>query len=256
MDRSRDYQRLLDLVVGILEHPQPARPWPLVLTTLTEQLDGTGAIVSEVATAMGNSLVHAAVPAPLDRLAPLLDPCVPDDPLIQHYLSTGDRTPHTTDEVVDLSAWRGTMGYALVRDTVGARSCVSIPLTSPAGSHRGVTVTLPELSLAERHRDYLHGLQHLLTALDSHLRHLERWHRQLRDQRPAPVTAQHGITPREATVIALLADTLTAAAIARKLHISTRTVHKHLENIYRKLGTADRLETVLRARALGLLPPH
>jgi ATP/maltotriose-dependent transcriptional regulator MalT len=31
-------------------------------------------------------------------------------------------------------------------------------------------------------------------------------------------------------------------------------VNKHLERLYRKLGTSDRLTTVLRAQALGLLP--
>ncbi|WP_335755392.1 response regulator transcription factor [Streptomyces fodineus] len=60
-------------------------------------------------------------------------------------------------------------------------------------------------------------------------------------------------TPRETTVLLLLTDALTADAIARRLGISVRTVHKHVENIYRKLGTHDRLGTVLRAQQLGHL---
>ncbi|WP_367658021.1 response regulator transcription factor [Streptomyces sp. TG1A-8] len=52
----------------------------------------------------------------------------------------------------------------------------------------------------------------------------------------------------------LLADALTADSIGRRLGISTRTVHKHVENLYRKLGTRDRVGTVLRAQRLGLLP--
>ncbi|MFI5495117.1 helix-turn-helix transcriptional regulator [Actinoplanes sp. NPDC051859] len=62
------------------------------------------------------------------------------------------------------------------------------------------------------------------------------------------------LTPRELDVLALLAESLTAAAIGRRLGISTGTVHKHLAALYRKLGTSDRLATVLRARTLGLLP--
>ncbi|OJF12874.1 helix-turn-helix transcriptional regulator [Couchioplanes caeruleus] len=62
------------------------------------------------------------------------------------------------------------------------------------------------------------------------------------------------LTPRELDVLALLAESLTAAAIGRRLGISAGTVHKHLSALYRKLGTGDRLATVLRARALGLLP--
>jgi len=45
-----------------------------------------------------------------------------------------------------------------------------------------------------------------------------------------------------------------AAAIARRLAISPRTVTKHLENLYRKLGTCDRLTTVLTAQRLNLVP--
>ena len=67
---------------------------------------------------------------------------------------------------------------------------------------------------------------------------------------------QLGITPRELTVLNVLAEGLTAAAIARRLGISMRTVHAHLNGLYRKLETHDRLSTVLLAEDLGLtLPP-
>ncbi|MFI5492896.1 helix-turn-helix transcriptional regulator [Actinoplanes sp. NPDC051859] len=62
------------------------------------------------------------------------------------------------------------------------------------------------------------------------------------------------LTPRELSVLRLLAESLTAAAIARRLDLSTGTVHKHLGRLYRKFGTTDRLATVLRAREAGLLP--
>jgi DNA-binding CsgD family transcriptional regulator len=66
--------------------------------------------------------------------------------------------------------------------------------------------------------------------------------------------AGYQLTPRELTVLMLLADGMTANAIARRLHITTRTVNKHLENVYRKLGTGDRLTAVLRAQTFGLIP--
>jgi DNA-binding CsgD family transcriptional regulator len=70
----------------------------------------------------------------------------------------------------------------------------------------------------------------------------------------AESASEYRLTPREHTVLALLAEALTADAIARRLGISPRTVHHHVEHIYRKLGTADRLSAVLRAQADGLLP--
>ena len=61
------------------------------------------------------------------------------------------------------------------------------------------------------------------------------------------------LTVRELTVLELVASGLTAAAAGRSLGISPSTVHKHLENVYTKLGVRDRLSAVLRAQQLGLL---
>jgi DNA-binding CsgD family transcriptional regulator len=78
----------------------------------------------------------------------------------------------------------------------------------------------------------------------------------LLSRRAAPAAGHRSATAlsaREHEVLALLADGLTAAAIGRRLDISPRTVHHHLEHLYRKLGTRDRLTTVRRAGELGLL---
>jgi DNA-binding CsgD family transcriptional regulator len=61
------------------------------------------------------------------------------------------------------------------------------------------------------------------------------------------------LTARELGVLELVATGLTATAVARRCGISVRTVHKHLENVYRKLGCADRLSAVLAAREAGFL---
>ena len=62
-----------------------------------------------------------------------------------------------------------------------------------------------------------------------------------------------GITAREFEVLQLLGRGLTGHAIGRALAISVGTVHKHLENLYRKLDAHDRLVAVTHARAWGLL---
>jgi len=61
------------------------------------------------------------------------------------------------------------------------------------------------------------------------------------------------LTAREVAVLALCAEGRTTASSARRLGISPRTVHKHLENAYRKMGVRDRLSAVLRAHAVGVL---
>jgi DNA-binding NarL/FixJ family response regulator len=61
------------------------------------------------------------------------------------------------------------------------------------------------------------------------------------------------LTSRELAVLHLLVEGCTALAMAHRLGISVRTVQKHLEHVYRKLGVGDRLGAVLTAQRVGLL---
>ena len=56
-------------------------------------------------------------------------------------------------------------------------------------------------------------------------------------------------------VLGLLAEGLTAVAVARRLAMAERTVNKHLANIYARLGCHDRVSAVRTAERLGMLPP-
>ncbi|MFD0481944.1 response regulator transcription factor [Kineococcus sp. GCM10028916] len=69
-------------------------------------------------------------------------------------------------------------------------------------------------------------------------------------------TAHDGtaLTTRQHAILCHLSGGLTAAAMGRQMGISERTVHKHLENLYRALSVTDRLQAVLRGHELGLLP--
>jgi DNA-binding CsgD family transcriptional regulator len=54
------------------------------------------------------------------------------------------------------------------------------------------------------------------------------------------------LTAREAEILELVAAGLTNAAIAERLWVSPGTVKKHLENVYAKLGVANRAAAVIR----------
>jgi DNA-binding CsgD family transcriptional regulator len=69
----------------------------------------------------------------------------------------------------------------------------------------------------------------------------------------AEAAAALNLTPREVEVLRLLADGLLARTIATRLGLSPRTVHKHLSNVYTKLGVHDRLVAVSIAREHGLI---
>jgi DNA-binding CsgD family transcriptional regulator len=71
---------------------------------------------------------------------------------------------------------------------------------------------------------------------------------------PLAAPARSLLTAREQEILTQLATGMTARAIGRALGVSPRTVYKHLEHLYAKLGVNDRLSAVTQAQALGLLP--
>jgi DNA-binding CsgD family transcriptional regulator len=60
-----------------------------------------------------------------------------------------------------------------------------------------------------------------------------------------------GLTGRQAEVLRLVALGRGTAEIADELTVSERTVHKHLENIYDRLGASSRTQAVLTAWSLS-----
>jgi DNA-binding CsgD family transcriptional regulator len=72
---------------------------------------------------------------------------------------------------------------------------------------------------------------------------------------PQSVTEPCGpvLTRRETVILEHLAEGLSAEAIGNLTGISPRTVRKHLQHVYAKLGAHDRLVAVEVARAAGLL---
>jgi LuxR family maltose regulon positive regulatory protein len=61
------------------------------------------------------------------------------------------------------------------------------------------------------------------------------------------------LTERELEVLRLLASGRSNAEMAAELFVEQSTVKTHLIHLYRKLGVHSRTQTVVRARALGLL---
>lgn len=64
-----------------------------------------------------------------------------------------------------------------------------------------------------------------------------------------------GLTPREAEVLALVARGHSNQEIADALVLSVRTVQRHVENVYNRLGIHNRAGAALAAVNLGLVSP-
>jgi DNA-binding NarL/FixJ family response regulator len=61
------------------------------------------------------------------------------------------------------------------------------------------------------------------------------------------------LSPREREVLALLADGLAVAQIARTLYISESTAKTHISKLYDKLGAGNRAQALMAAMRRGLI---
>ncbi len=91
---------------------------------------------------------------------------------------------------------------------------------------------------------------------------LRRWRERLRERglrslprgrRASTAANPAGLTARELQVLALLAQGLSNAAIARQLVRSEKTVDHHISAVLRKLSVRSRGEAAAAAARLGLL---
>ena len=111
------------------------------------------------------------------------------------------------------------------------RHQLAIPCRLASASYRIFVMARRETEFSEEEVELARRLQPLFALLD----------RNCHTAGELAETTAPGLTERELAVLGLLSEGCTARAIAHRLGISPRTVHVHLQNIYRKLGVSDRL---------------
>jgi DNA-binding NarL/FixJ family response regulator len=70
----------------------------------------------------------------------------------------------------------------------------------------------------------------------------------------APLPGLASLNERQVTVLQLASVGLCNRQIARRLHLTERTVKYHFSESFRRLATSSRTEAVAKAAALGLIP--
>jgi DNA-binding CsgD family transcriptional regulator len=256
---SADFRRLLELVTSLLNTGEMYLPWEVLGTELGEVIPYHRALLA-VSHTWGDAPSQDFPPPCRMQAGPAFDEY--DVPLDRHLLmcrdrATADRVTCVAERLDDPALWPDEPTRDLVFTQLPASRQHAWPLPAPPDEWHLIVLCRTAAAFGAGDLQMAKALVPPLAALVSQQRQLMR----PSAQQPAlsetlAFENEHLLTPHELAVLTLLGDTLTAAAIARKLGISPRTVHKHLESIYRKLGTRDRLATILRAQSAGLLPVH
>lgn len=177
-------------------------------------------------------------------------------PLARHYVMTGATEPMSIEQVPAL-AEPAARDYAaeLREDSIDQHLWIPIHLgplevlvagvcrpkdTFTANDHARALTAQAVITTVHAHSSTL--ATHLSASLSA-------------EQRDAAL-GEVKLTPRQIAVLALAADGLTAVAIGRRLVISPRTVERHLQNAYARMGVRDRVSAVRRADQAGLLRAH
>jgi DNA-binding CsgD family transcriptional regulator len=173
-----------------------------------------------------------------------------DHPLYAYNTSTNTSQPATLAGVV-AQGWELSEPVAALMEELGfTEHQMTIPLTPGPDGTRDAYALVGEAPYLDEDVERAASIQSLVAGLDAHVQ-LLRAAGAAGTAAPDPTAVP--LTPRERIVLDLIARGHTVGGIAARLAISPRTVHKHQEHLYRKLGAVDRLSAVLSAQRRGLI---
>ncbi len=158
-----------------------------------------------------------------------------DFPLTCHTRPGGDGRPIRRSDLQSMRSFRGSGMYADVAQKVGVDQMLATAL-KPGSLHVCISLNRVGFDFAPTAVDLLTRLRPLLTRRVARLA-------------AGQAMLAHGaatprLTARQEQVLRLVADGLTDAAIGHRLGCSPRTVDKHLEHIYRRLGVSCRTAAI------------
>lgn len=167
-----------------------------------------------------------------------------EHPLINHFEATGRREPVKISDFLTQREFRGLGLYTEFFRLVGVEHQIAVGLAPNGSQVIGFALNRGRGDFTETDRDVLSSVREPLAAALARIQARSRARSVLAAQATAVLAA---LTDRELQILQLVAAGRTNGSIGRKLGISQRTVAKHLEHIYRKLGVTSRAAAVSSA---------
>jgi DNA-binding CsgD family transcriptional regulator len=162
------------------------------------------------------------------------------------------RVPFRISDLVTRREWRATPVWAeAMRDTDDQ---IGVVLARRSGTLRNVLVSRRGRPFTDRERDLVQlaarhvavAVRRIDTGAAIGLQSMPRAGWVPLGGEVAPARTPDLLSPREQEVLRLVADGLTDGQVARQLGLSPRTVSKHLERVYARLGVPNRAAAVAR----------
>ena len=170
-----------------------------------------------------------------------------EHPLVRYHAHERGPYAHRISDSLPMARFRETALYNDYYRRVGLRHAMALPLRVNDGqlvsfvfNRGGADFTARELALLDSVRRPLAALFARAAAADHCAPVLD-----------PEVLARHALTPRESEVLQWVSAGKTDRDVAALLGCSPRTVHKHLQRIYTKLGVETRTAAVMRAVGRG-----
>jgi len=174
---------------------------------------------------------------------PSFEAHVHEHPLVNHYRATGSGEPVMISDFLSQQRFHRLGLYAEFFRGIPVEHQLAVNLPGSGAQVIGIALSRGRRDFCDQDRALLSVLQAPLAAA------LLRARRRRQAGQALTAMAASGLadpTEREIQILRLVADGRTNAAIARSLGVSPRTIAKHLEHLYRKLGVSSRAAAVAR----------
>jgi DNA-binding CsgD family transcriptional regulator len=167
----------------------------------------------------------------------------PENPLLQYYLRTQDGRAMRFSDVVTGEELHALPLYAEVYEPMGVEYQLAFTLPGSPLGVLAIAMSRTDRDYSDAERDFANAarpflIQAYLNALAFRAGRAEA--EAALSTPPVEALLAAGLTQREAQSLRLVALGRSNHHVARTLGISHRTVGKHLERAFRKLGVADR----------------
>jgi DNA-binding CsgD family transcriptional regulator len=165
-------------------------------------------------------------------------------PIVKHMQASGDGGPTRISDVIDRRSFHRLALYRELYAPLGVEHQIAFSLPAPAGHMLAIVLSRQTEDFTDAERDLLaRARPHLIQAYRNALEHTALLRRVgLAPAMPPADLPAYGLTEREAAVVRRVASGLSNRDIAEEMGLSARTIQKHLEHAYRKLGVSSRSE--------------